>query len=504
MQLEIIQENKIIDTVSLQPGIYNIGRGKDNDIYLTDTSVSRNHARLEISRDFQVRVVDVNSSNGTWLDNSRITSEIWSGADAVLEIGNCRLVLRTSDSRASSHQSLLPGPQSPLAPVLPLEQERQQQQVRQVEKTAGKVKQPQQRKTWETATLLAVILLISPFVAFLGKNILLADATLVEVESEQREKDQLLWQKKKKQGTNIELATVRAHITNESYDPALSLVRKILQENPENSQALELQKKINEKKSKIAALQEKRKEELARKNKEKKRHEKEQRLKMFKQQIETMIVEKNFTGCIETAQKLLVLDPTSEIATSSIAFCGQSLTSNQSNKEDAIELEKKKLLSRLKKIHKKGTAAVKAEKFEDAIRIWSQARSLDPDRIFDISKKIRQDSRKTQEKISNLVETNISKGKKASEQKNHLAALAFFETALSVKPSDKEAKQLYETQMKRNHILAEELYLEAIAYASLDSLDNAKNAIEKARSLAEGNADLLQRIDENIADLNKR
>lgn len=504
MQLKITKENKSIDTISLHPGIYTLGRGKGNDICLTDSSVSRNHARLEISNDFQIRVVDLNSSNGTWLNNSRITSEFWPPAGTVLEIGECRLVLQTSDSPPSSHQSLLPEPYPPVSPVFPPNHERQQQQERQVEGTATKEKQTEQKIFWETAKLVGVLLLISPFIAFLGKNILLADATLIEVENKQRIKNQSIWLEKENKAISIELATVSAYIANETYDPALNLLKEVLQKSPGNSQAIELQKKIHEQKSELAKIAQKKQQELVRKQKAQERYNKQKKLELFKQQIEIKIVERDFTGCIETAQKALSLDPASDMAATSIAFCSQSLTSNQSNKEDAIELEKNKLLSRLKKIQKKGAAAVHQKKYEDALGIWSQARRIDPDRIFDISKQIHQDVRKIQKTIAKLVTTNIAKGQEANEKNDHLAAVTFFKTAHSVKPSDKQAKQLYETQIKKNQILAEEFYHEAIAYASLDSLDSATEAINKARLLAQGNDNLLKRIEKSIADIKTR
>ena len=93
MQLEITKLNKTITEISLQPGTYTLGRGKHNDICLNDLSVSRNHAQLEISDDLQVKIVDLNSCNGTWLHNDKIFSKLWAPSNRILEIAEYQLLL---------------------------------------------------------------------------------------------------------------------------------------------------------------------------------------------------------------------------------------------------------------------------------------------------------------------------------------------------------------------------------------------------------------------------
>jgi adenylate cyclase len=55
----------------LSPGVLSIGRTKDNDVYVLHKSLSRQHARLEVSADGIV-LVDLDSKNGTYVNGARV------------------------------------------------------------------------------------------------------------------------------------------------------------------------------------------------------------------------------------------------------------------------------------------------------------------------------------------------------------------------------------------------------------------------------------------------
>ncbi len=59
--------------VEIHPGVTTVGRALDNDIVLDLGDVSRNHARLE-STDGQVKLIDLDSTNGTRVNGSPIRS----------------------------------------------------------------------------------------------------------------------------------------------------------------------------------------------------------------------------------------------------------------------------------------------------------------------------------------------------------------------------------------------------------------------------------------------
>lgn len=64
----------------LDKPIFTIGRGEDQDIFLESTKVSRRHARIERSPDNIYRIVDIGSTNGSWLGSYKLIEnvlEIW-------------------------------------------------------------------------------------------------------------------------------------------------------------------------------------------------------------------------------------------------------------------------------------------------------------------------------------------------------------------------------------------------------------------------------------------
>lgn len=67
---------------------YSIGRNEDNDLVLSDKSVSGNHAEIIISDDYHTyTLTDLKSTNGTYIDNRRIVSKKLA-ANQELRFGN--------------------------------------------------------------------------------------------------------------------------------------------------------------------------------------------------------------------------------------------------------------------------------------------------------------------------------------------------------------------------------------------------------------------------------
>ncbi len=79
------------ERVALQPGRHVIGRGPGSALRLAHASVSAAHARLEIEDD-GVRVVDLESTNGTRVGGRRVESARLAHGDR-LHVGNVELVL---------------------------------------------------------------------------------------------------------------------------------------------------------------------------------------------------------------------------------------------------------------------------------------------------------------------------------------------------------------------------------------------------------------------------
>lgn len=96
-----------IQSVLLPLGAHVIGRRPDCAVAIDDPSVSRVHARLEITRDV-MRIEDLHSKNGTFIEGRRISepTELLNRCEVV--IGEVSVTLARLDSGDASTQTAAP------------------------------------------------------------------------------------------------------------------------------------------------------------------------------------------------------------------------------------------------------------------------------------------------------------------------------------------------------------------------------------------------------------
>ncbi len=68
-----------------------IGRAQECQIQLEDDGVSRKHAKVTISQEGTIRIVDLASTNGTWCDGERIDTHVLRDGEKV-QIGNSTIL----------------------------------------------------------------------------------------------------------------------------------------------------------------------------------------------------------------------------------------------------------------------------------------------------------------------------------------------------------------------------------------------------------------------------
>jgi serine/threonine protein kinase len=96
----------------------NIGRDADNDIALADNQVSRHHAQIVIAEN-RYTVTDLNSTNGTWLDNNKLlpgVAETWRPAQT-LRVGGHWLKLQVAAAGVSAEPPPGAATYAPSAPA---------------------------------------------------------------------------------------------------------------------------------------------------------------------------------------------------------------------------------------------------------------------------------------------------------------------------------------------------------------------------------------------------
>ena len=78
---------------SLMKDEISIGRGEENDVVIPHASVSRHHARL-MRRDGGFELMDLNSTNGSYVDDRQIRGSAFLSAGSHLRLGDIRFILQ--------------------------------------------------------------------------------------------------------------------------------------------------------------------------------------------------------------------------------------------------------------------------------------------------------------------------------------------------------------------------------------------------------------------------
>jgi len=69
-------------TIVLEPGTHGVGRAGDNQISLLEPSISSHHCELTVS-EFGIGVLDLGSTNGTFINGERITKKTAQNGDTL-------------------------------------------------------------------------------------------------------------------------------------------------------------------------------------------------------------------------------------------------------------------------------------------------------------------------------------------------------------------------------------------------------------------------------------
>lgn len=102
MRIQVIKSGQVVHSLRLEGRPLAIGRAPDNDLILTSAEISSHHALCFFERD-QFRVRDLGSTNGTFLNGTRITEEVLKVGD-VLRVGDVELQTTESVARPVGFQ----------------------------------------------------------------------------------------------------------------------------------------------------------------------------------------------------------------------------------------------------------------------------------------------------------------------------------------------------------------------------------------------------------------
>jgi serine phosphatase RsbU (regulator of sigma subunit) len=98
---------------SLNEGVYILGRSVDCDLVINDTTVSRKHARIEISGDKTIMLTDLGSHNGTVVNGRKISKPLPIHHSDVILLGRIEIQVTEKETASTCDGSLkiteLPG-----------------------------------------------------------------------------------------------------------------------------------------------------------------------------------------------------------------------------------------------------------------------------------------------------------------------------------------------------------------------------------------------------------
>lgn len=94
-RLTFKSESPAAHPLELRPGVNRFGRRHDNDFRIDDPTVSNMHCEIQVRSDASVVVLDLGSSNGTFIDGQQIRQETLNVGQS-LTLGDVELVLEPS------------------------------------------------------------------------------------------------------------------------------------------------------------------------------------------------------------------------------------------------------------------------------------------------------------------------------------------------------------------------------------------------------------------------
>lgn len=103
-QLIIEQQGLSPMTVPLLDSVLMVGRAEDNNVMLVVDEVSRHHAKFQRRGDTVV-LIDLNSTNGTYVNRQRVVERVLSHMDEIWLGSKCRIIFRTDGAEPAKREA---------------------------------------------------------------------------------------------------------------------------------------------------------------------------------------------------------------------------------------------------------------------------------------------------------------------------------------------------------------------------------------------------------------
>jgi pSer/pThr/pTyr-binding forkhead associated (FHA) protein len=117
IRFSVSYNNKVIKTYEIEDQLISIGRLPENKICISNMGISRRHAKIERDTNNNIILSDLNSLNGTFVNNKKVSKTTLSPGD-VITIGKYTIVFESDERKEpagedSSSSLSTAGPDSP-------------------------------------------------------------------------------------------------------------------------------------------------------------------------------------------------------------------------------------------------------------------------------------------------------------------------------------------------------------------------------------------------------
>ncbi len=452
--LEVVSGEAPAAKLALKPGVNLVGRLAECDIRLSDPSVSRRHAELEVTP-AGVMVRDLGSTSGTLVDGRKVKkARLAPGAQ--LGLGTVVLRLAGPGTDTAAVPPPLPSPGRKAA------------KPRQRAAAKGKV-----RPALLALVVLAVLAAVG-LIALWGGSGKEPEPVVDKLAQEQHQQEE----EEKRRLVIISLTKAREAFGQGNLQGAEALLKNVLAAEPDNAQAKEMLAQTQ------AGLTQ---AEAARQRAQQEAQARAQRLGQLTLQLKSAWQESRYPQVLDLVKQVQAVDPHNALARD-LAAKAQDALEQAEHKKRAAKAAGDKRQGEAKRLYDYGVQALQAGDLATAVRALNQVLEVDPRGETPYPAKARGHIAEIRPKLKAKGDEKYAQGQTQLKAGDTAGAMASFGQALQADPWHAEAKAALGNLEAANTSKVHELMQEAEVLESMGDIKGAQGKLNQALALVGPNS----------------